>query len=157
RLAAAVRTALEGLAPARVGIGIGASPVGANRRQTVRGDDGKDKVVLGRNPTGSTDREVQVLKVCRADGGAPVAVLFDYSTHATSLGPRNLLVSGDVLGLAAQLVERQMGDGAVAPVFAGASGDIDPWFRVLPGFESKDGWIPEPVLLGTFLGEEVTA
>ena len=43
----------------------------------------------------------------------------------------------------------------MAPAFAGASGDIDPWFRVLPGFETKNGWIPEPVLLGTLLGEEV--
>jgi hypothetical protein len=26
---------------------------------------------------------------------------------------------------------------------------------VLPGFNTDSGWIPEPVLLGTFLGEEV--
>jgi hypothetical protein len=43
----------------------------------------------------------------------------------------------------------------VAPAFAGASGDIDPWYRVLPEFNSTNGWIPEPVLLGTLLGQEV--
>jgi neutral ceramidase len=157
RLASAVRAALEGMVPARMGIGAGSSPVGANRRQRVRGEDGKEKVVLGRNPGGPTDREVQVLKLCRAADGAPAAILFDYATHATSLGPKNLQVSGDVLGLAAQFVERQLGGGVTAPVFAGASGDIDPWFRVLPAFESKEGWIPEPVLLSAFLGEEVVS
>jgi neutral ceramidase len=155
KLAAGVRAALGSLAPVRVGIGTGASPVGANRRETVRGEDGKTKVVLGRNPHAPIDREVQVLKVNRASDGAPAAVVFDFSTHATSLGPANLLVSGDVLGLAEQFVEKQVGGGAAAPAFAGASGNIDPWFRVLPKFEDADGWIPEPVLLATLLGEEV--
>ena len=41
------------------------------------------------------------------------------------------------------------------PGFAGASGDIDPWFRVVPGFKTEAGWVPEPVLLSTMLGEEV--
>ncbi|MCX7887616.1 MAG: hypothetical protein N3B01_10250, partial [Verrucomicrobiae bacterium] len=61
----------------------------------------------------------------------------------------------DVHGLAEQFVERYLGDGVVAPGFAGASGDIDPWFRVLPEIRTVNGWIPEPVLLGTMLGEEV--
>ena len=29
---------------------------------------------------------------------ALVVALFDYATHGTSLGPRNLQISGDVLG-----------------------------------------------------------
>jgi len=41
------------------------------------------------------------------------------------------------------------------PGFAGASGNIDPWFRVLPEIKKDNGWVPEPVLLGTMLGEEV--
>ena len=94
------------------------------------------------------------MKLATPDG-APVAALFDYATHATSLGPRNLQISGDVLGLAAQFVERILGPDVTAPVFAGASGDIDPWYRVLPSFETENGWIPEPELLGILLGEEV--
>jgi hypothetical protein len=66
-----------------------------------------------------------------------------------------MLVSGDVLGISAQFVERILGKDIFSPVFAGASGDIDPWYRVLPGFNTEHGWIPEPVLLGTLLGEEV--
>jgi hypothetical protein len=60
-----------------------------------------------------------------------------------------------VPGLAEQFVEKILGSDVVAPVFIGASGNIDPWYRVLPGFNTEPGWVPEPVLLGTFLGEEV--
>ena len=84
-------------------------------------------------------------------------LLFAYPTHSTSLGPGNLLVSGDVHGLAEQFVESHLGHGLTAAGLAGASGDIDPWFRVLPGFKTEAGWIPEPVLLGTMLGEEVAS
>jgi hypothetical protein len=102
-----------------------------------------------------TDREVQVLKVARVDSGETVAVLFAYATHSTSLGPRNYLVSGDIHGLAAQFLEKYLGTDVVTPEFAGASGNIDPWVRVLPEFRTSNGWVPEPVLMGTMLGEEV--
>jgi hypothetical protein len=64
-------------------------------------------------------------------------------------------ISGDILGLSAQFVEKILGKEVITPVFAGASGNIDPWYRVLPEFNNEPGWIPEPVLLGTLLGEEV--
>ncbi|MGD8787343.1 MAG: hypothetical protein PVJ60_07965, partial [Phycisphaerales bacterium] len=48
-----------------------------------------------------------------------------------------------------------LGEDVIAAAFAGASGDIDPWYRVIPAFNTERGWIPEPVLLGTLLGEEV--
>jgi hypothetical protein len=95
-----------------------------------------------------------VTKLAKPDGDA-IAALFDYATHATCLGPKNYAISGDVLGLAEQFVEKILGEGKIAPAFAGASGNIDPWFRVLPAFNDEPGWIPEPVLLGTVLGEEV--
>jgi len=87
--------------------------------------------------------------------GAARNIPFDYATHGTCLGPQNYTISGDVLGLAEQCVEKILGSDTIAPAFAGASGNIDPWFRVLPGFNTEPGWIPEPVLLGTFLGQEV--
>ena len=155
KLVEVVRSALERLAPAQVGVGSGSSPVGANRREVVQDDTGKTKIVLGRNPSLLTDREVQVLKITRTDRDELAGVLFAYSTHSTSLGPRNYLISGDVHGLAEQFLEKYLGAGVVTPGFAGASGNVDPWFRVLPGFNTTNGWIPEPVLLGTMLGEEV--
>jgi len=154
KLIEAIRSALNGMGPAQVGGGVGYCPIGANRRELNINPTGESSVRLGRNPYGPTDKEVLVMKLAKPDGTI-LAVLFDYATHATCLGGKNYVISGDVLGLAEQFVERILGEGAIAPAFAGASGNIDPWFRVLPGFNDESGWIPEPVLLGTMLGEEV--
>lgn len=154
KLTEAIRLALDDMKSARLGLGVGYSPVGANRRELRVERDGTSSIVLGRNPYGPTDKEVLVMKVARADGGL-MAVAFDYATHGTSLGPANYTISGDVLGLAEQFVEKILGPDTVAPAFAGASGNIDPWYRILPAFNTEPGWIPEPVLLGTLLGEEV--
>ena len=154
KLIKVIRSAYDNIGEVRTGIGVGYSPVGANRRQLVISKDGSSAIHLGRNPYGPTDKEVLVIKVAKPDDTV-VAALFDYATHATCLGGRNLSISGDVLGLAEQFVEKILGKGIIAPAFAGASGNIDPWFRVLPSFNTEPGWIPEPVLLGTMLGEEV--
>jgi len=149
-----IRKAMKNTGPVHTGAGVGYSPVGANRRELQFDSSGNSSIRLGRNPYGPTDKEVLVMKLAKPDG-AVVASLFDYATHATCLGGRNLTVSGDVLGLAEQFVEKILGEQVIAPAFAGASGNIDPWFRVLDGFNTEPGWIPEPVLLGTLLGEEV--
>lgn len=155
KLVKLVQDALARLQPVTIGAGSGASPVGINRRQAVTGKDGQTQIRLGRNPGGSTDPEVQVLQIRAREGDRLAALLFAYATHSTSLGSKNLVVSGDVHGLAEQFVENHLGGGVVAPAFAGASGNIDPWFRVLPELKTGNGWIPEPVLLGTMLGQEV--
>ena len=154
KLIDAIRRAIDGMQPANLGLGVGYCPVGMNRRELRINDKGESSIVLGRNPYGPTDKAVLVMKVVKSDG-APMAVAFDYATHGTSLGFDNYSISGDVLGLAEQFVEKILGSNVVVPAFAGASGNIDPWYRVLPGFNTEPGWIPEPVLLGTFLGEEV--
>jgi neutral ceramidase len=155
KLVEVVHSALQRLTPVQVGVGSGSSPVGVNRREVVQDNTGKTKIVLGRNPSLLTDREVQVLKITRTDRDELAGVLFAYCTHSTSLGPRNYAISGDVHGLAEQFLEKYLGAGVVTPGFAGASGNVDPWFRILPGFNTTNGWIPEPILLGTMLGEEV--
>jgi hypothetical protein len=154
KLIEAVRQALGGMEPACIGLGVGACSVGANRRELRVANDGKTSIVLGRNPNGMTDKEVLVMEVARPNG-TPLAVAFDYATHGTSLGPGNYVISGDIPGLAEQFIERILGFDTVAPAFIGASGDIDPWYRVLPAFNDEPGWIPEPVLLGALLGQEV--
>jgi hypothetical protein len=154
KLIKVIRKAFDNVGEVRTGIGVGYSPVGVNRRQLVINKDGSSAIHLGRNPYGPTDKEVLVMKVAKPDGTV-VAALFDYATHATCLGGKNLKISGDVLGLAEQFVEKILSKDIIAPAFAGASGNIDPWFRVLPSFNTESGWIPEPVLLGTMLGEEV--
>jgi neutral ceramidase len=154
KLIEVIRKALKNTGPVRIGAGVGYCPVGANRRELQFDNSGNSSIRLGRNPYGPTDKEVLVMKLAKPDGAA-VASLFDYATHATCLGGKNLTISGDVIGLSEQFVEKILGEGVIAPAFAGASGNIDPWFRVLPGFNTEPGWIPEPVLLGTLLGEEV--
>jgi neutral ceramidase len=155
KLIEVINGALEGMELAELGFGTGSSPVGVNRRESARDKEGKPRIVLGRNPSIATDREVQVVTVARRPGKEMAAVMFAYPTHSTSLGPANRIISGDIHGLSEQFIERHLGGEVVAPGFAGASGDIDPWYRVLPGFKTANGWVPETVLMGTMLGQEV--
>jgi hypothetical protein len=155
KLAEVVHSALQHLEPIRASVCFGSSPVGVNRREVAQDAGTNSKVVLGRNPWKMTDREVSVLKLMHLDQDELTGALFVYQTHSTSLGPQNYLISGDIHGLAEQFLEKYHGGSVVMPGFAGASGNIDPWVRVLPDFRSTNGWIPEPVLMGTMLGEEV--
>ncbi|MHC4681686.1 MAG: neutral/alkaline non-lysosomal ceramidase N-terminal domain-containing protein, partial [Planctomycetota bacterium] len=154
RLTETIRKALSNMEPVKIGAGVGHSPVGSNRRKLEFDKAGNSQIRLGRNPYGITDKQVLVMKVAKPDG-AVAAAMFGYAMHATCLGSKNYTISGDVLGLAEQFVEKILGPDAIAPAFAGASGNINPWFRALTGFNTESGWIPEPVLLGTMLGEEV--
>jgi neutral ceramidase len=154
KLIEVVRQALGGLEPVRLGLGVGSCPIGVNRRELRITNRGASSIVLGRNVYGPTDKEVLVLKVTTPEGKLK-AVAFDYATHGTCLGGRNYTISGDVLGLAEQFAEKILGSEVIVPAFAGASGNINPWLRAETGFNTDSGWIPEPVLQGTFLGEEV--
>jgi len=150
-----VRSAFKNVGPVHTGVGVGSSPVGANRR--VLKPDGSTQTGTGslrRNPYGVTDKDVLVMKLARPDG-SPVGAVFDYACHATALGEENLQISGDILGIAEQFTENILGHAIVAPVFVGASGDVNPWYKELPAFNTEPGWMPEPVLMGTLLGEEV--
>ncbi len=59
-----------------------------------------------------------------APDGSVIATILNYAVHAVVLGPRNLLISGDVPGAAARAVESC--SGAVCLYLQGACGDIDP-------------------------------
>ena len=154
KLVEVIRKALNNMGPVHIGAGIGYSPVGSNRRELRFDSVGNSEIKLGHNPYGPTDKEVLVVKMAKPDGTA-IAVLFDYAIHATCLTGKNYFISGDVLGLAEQFVEKILGQDVIAPAFAGASGNINPWLRVNPSFDAGPDWIPEPVLLGAVLGEEV--
>jgi hypothetical protein len=142
--------ALAALAPARIAVGRGRADVAASRR-TIRSDG---SVEMAPNPDGPADPEVLALRLSRP-GGAPFAVLFDYACHSRSLRRANTLVSGDILGIAEQVVEKSGGAGLTAAAFAGASGDVDP-VTVVDTFDRTDGTTPPTVALGTRLGEEAT-
>lgn len=76
------------------------------------------------------DREIVVLKIV-SDAGAPVAGLWNYAIHGTTLPPINLRFSGDVMGIASRELERITGvpalfvNGAVADVSPTRHGEIE--------------------------------
>jgi hypothetical protein len=69
------------------------------------------------------DREMVGLRFVDADGQA-VGLLWNYAIHGTMLPPANLRFSGDVMGLASAILERELG---VPVLFVnGAVGDVSP-------------------------------
>ena len=69
------------------------------------------------------DRTLAILKVV-TPAGAPIAVLWNYAIHGTMLGPANLKLSGDVMGVASHGIERDLQ--APALFVNGAVGDVSP-------------------------------
>jgi neutral ceramidase len=76
------------------------------------------------------DPEIVVLKIV-SDAGAPVAGLWNYAIHGTTLPPVNLRFSGDVMGIASRELERMTGvpvlfvNGAVADVSPTRHGETE--------------------------------
>lgn len=67
--------------------------------------------------------DLVVVKIV-GSGGPPIAVLWNYPIHGTMLGPKNLALSGDVMGIASREIERALG---VPALFVnGAVGDVSP-------------------------------
>jgi len=105
-IVATVERAADRLAPARLGVGaVDAPPVTVGR--------------LAPAP----DPEMIVVKVVSSTG-TPIALVWNYAIHGTMLGPRNLALSGDVMGVASWALERELG---VPALFVnGAEGDVSP-------------------------------
>ncbi len=102
----AVRRAFAGRVPARLGTRTAAGPAVTHGR-------------LKHAP----DRDLVVMKVVSLKD-APIAVVWNYAIHGTMLGPRNLGVSGDVMGIASRRLERDLG--APALFVNGSVGDVSP-------------------------------
>jgi hypothetical protein len=90
-----------------------------NRREVTR-----DGIILGFNPRGLVDRSVPALRIDGADGKLR-GVLFICACHNTTLGPDNLLLSGDYGGYAQRAIEEQY-PGATAFMLLGCAGDANP-------------------------------
>ena len=71
----------------------------------------------------AVDREIVGLRFVDADG-QPLALVWNYAIHGTMLPPANLRFSGDVMGRASAILERELR----APVLFvnGAVGDVSP-------------------------------
>ena len=114
-----VGAALGKMVPARLAHGVGRAHFALNRREpTPRG------IRLGKNPAGPTDESVPILRVDDA-GGKPLAILFGYACHNTTLRPDMMRIAADYAGYAQDRVEADS-PGAVAMFVTGCAGDADP-------------------------------
>lgn len=147
KLVITVKRAVSNLKPARIGAGIGECKMNMNRRARLAGGG----IWLGYNPYGPIDREVGVVRIDDASGN-PMAIFINWPCHGTVMGSKNYQITGDWPGAVARFVEKEFDNTIIGPVTAGASGDINPVYRVLSSFNTRVG---EVEIIGIILGEEV--
>jgi neutral ceramidase len=114
-----VGSALSRMEPAELSYGVGRAHFALNRREpTPRG------IRLGKYPEGPVDESVPILRV-RGSGGKPLAILFGYACHNTTLRPDMMKIDADYAGYAQDRIEAD-NPGAVAMFVTGCAGDADP-------------------------------
>jgi len=123
----AARQAKANLQPARVAFGRGKAWLNVNS------DD----------PQGPSDKSLDVLRV-EATDGTPIALLVDYSVPGSLVSDNyrtdgGVLVSGDIYGAAARLLEAQSPKG---PVVLFASSDDGDQHSIISGSLPKVGTVP---------------
>ena len=111
KLVAVIGDALSRLGPARVAYAQGQAGFAANRR-------------VAFTPDGPVDHSVPVLRVETPDG-APMAIVFGYACHNTTLGDTFVQFHGDYAGVA-QAVLEQRHPGATALFVTGCGADANP-------------------------------
>ena len=149
KLLATTGMALKNMVPVNIGVGKGQCKMNINRRA----QNGKGQISLGRNPYGPCDQEVGVLRI-EDKAGKPVSIIMNWPCHATVLGPKNYMISGDWPGAASQYVEKEFSDNFVAPVTIGASGDINPIYGPHIDFESNSAYAFGREAIGEDLAKE---
>jgi neutral ceramidase len=118
-LAGVASVAEEQMRPARLAAGKGSAPLGINRREKL--PDGR--VIIGENPQGAVDREVDVIRIDDLSG-KPIATLMIAGCHTVVLGPRSTVLSPDFVGTARDIVEPATG--CLSLFLQGAAGNINP-------------------------------
>jgi len=146
--AATVRTAVGRLEPARMACSWGECRGNVNRRQRDPGGD----IVLGENPTGPCDHSVGVVRFDDLRG-RPLAVLFRYSCHTVTLGPRTNRISPDFVGPARRLVEAALGCPGV--FLQGCAGNVNPATGIGQDDDASPHVLDDKTRLGQRLGAEV--
>src|SRR5262249_15800470 len=114
-----VGAALGRMEPADLSYGVGRAHFALNRREpTARG------IRLGKYPAGPVDESVPILRVQKADG-KPMALVFGYACHNTTLRPDMMKIAADFAGYAQDRIAADY-PGAVAMFVTGCAGDADP-------------------------------
>lgn len=115
-LVAVIGESMKELKPAALKYGAGMATFAVNRREpTEKG------IINGRNPAGPVDHTVPVLSV--EVSGKPVAVVFGYACHNTTVSFNNWC--GDYAGFA-QLEVQKAVPGAIAMFWTGCGADANP-------------------------------
>lgn len=148
KLVNVVKDADRNIRPVRVGAGKGICLMNVNRRA----EDGKGNIILGRNPYGPCDHDVAVVRIDN-EAGEPLAVFINWPCHGVVMGPSNYLISGDWPGATSRYVEKNYGKNIIAPVTAGASGNINPIYGPHMNFKSSYAYSLDAI--GKILGDEV--
>ncbi len=108
-ITASVQAALADLQPATLGVGaVDAPGLSKNRR----------------HEGAPVNTELGVIKL-ETLAGDPLAIVFNFAVHPTSLGSSNMLLSADNVGYAERYLESNL-SGAVALFANGAEGDVKP-------------------------------
>ena len=136
--------ALQAMEPVRVGAETGSSAIAVNRRYQRPGDG---VVVVGRNPQGPVDRDVEVIRFDTLDG-RPLATIVNYACHPITVGPDCDQITPDFPGVMKRVVEQATGSTCL--FLQGAAGDAGPVRGV-----ARNG-ANEYKRLGTILGHEAS-
>lgn len=126
RIASAVVEAHADLKPAMLSIARARLPLNHNRR--VDGADGSSLMKLEFEEgvtTGPCDDELMVLSFMALEGDDALAVVYNYTAHALTVGPGNMLYTADYPGVASALIESRH-CGCTALFTNGAAGNIHP-------------------------------
>ncbi len=165
KIADAIGEAVSKMKAARIGVGLGQTVIGHNRR--VVQSDGSVKM-LWRNSTGQQtgqnggmlDPTVGVIRIDDTQGN-PLAILVNYACHPVIFGPDNLRYSADYPGAMAKFVEASFANSAnsansgsqpICFFLQGAPGDINPQMDKTPLVENADA---VKIEVGEKLGREV--
>ena len=118
RVMQAVENAIADPQPVTMGVGVGDSLIGVNRRQLTL----ENKVLLGQNPWGSFNPRMVVLSF-KNEEDETVAVMVHYGCHPTSAG-HNHEITRDWPGVMIDSLEAETG--AMVSFFNGPEGDVGP-------------------------------
>ena len=121
KIVESVRLAQQRLRPARMGYGTG---VLVHQRQSSDHRPEDESLVGGPELRGAVGQDGRRAHV-RHDGGAPIAVYYNYAVHAVITGQLDQ-VSGDIPGAASRYIEDSFDDKVVALWSSGAAGDQNP-------------------------------
>lgn len=106
--------------PAKLEHAEGKAGFAVNRREAT-----KDGFKIGVNPDGPTDHSVPILKVTELQSNKPLAIMFGYACHNTTLGSEQMKICGDYAGYAQAALEKA-NPGTVAMFVTGCAGDQNP-------------------------------